>query len=83
MPAEVAQRFQAFTGQHYLLLVLFALGGEYLIVEMSLAYAPVGVLAWVLFLAVAFLEILIQFLQAYVFVLLTAMYIAGAVSDEH
>ncbi len=35
-------------------------------------------LAWVLFILVAFLEILIQFLQAYVFVLLNAMYIQGA-----
>ena len=42
-----------------------------------------GILAWVLFIAVAFLEILIQFLQAYVFVLLNAMYIQGALADEH
>jgi F-type H+-transporting ATPase subunit a len=66
----------------HLLLILFALGGEHL-VELGGAYIGVGVLAWVLFIAVAFLEILIQFLQAYVFVLLTAMYIASAVADEH
>jgi len=40
-------------------------------------------LAWLLFIAIAFLEMLIQFLQAYVFVLLNAMYISGAVADEH
>jgi F-type H+-transporting ATPase subunit a len=82
-PATLALRLFANMFAGHLLLILFALGGEYLIVEMSLAYAPVGVLAWVLFLAVAFLEILIQFLQAYVFVLLNAMYIQGALADEH
>ena len=30
-----------------------------------------------------FLELLVQFLQAYVFVLLNAMYISGALADEH
>jgi F-type H+-transporting ATPase subunit a len=82
-PVTLALRLFANMFAGHLLLILFALGGEYLIVEMSLAYAPVGVLAWVLFLAVAFLEILIQFLQAYVFVLLNAMYIQGALADEH
>ena len=36
-----------------------------------------------LFIAIAFLEMLVQFLQAYVFVLLNAMYISGALADEH
>ncbi len=44
---------------------------------------PVGLLAWVLFILISFLELLIQFLQAYVFVLLNAMYIQGSLSDEH
>lgn len=44
---------------------------------------PVGILAWLLFIAISFLELLIQFLQAYVFVLLNAMYISGALADEH
>ena len=33
--------------------------------------------------SIAILEVLIQFLQAYVFVLLNAMYISGALADEH
>jgi F-type H+-transporting ATPase subunit a len=37
----------------------------------------------VLFVGVALLEVLIQFLQAYVFVLLNAMYISGAIAEEH
>ena len=47
------------------------------------ASSPVGLLAWVLSIAIAFLEMLVQFLQAYVFVLLNAMYISGALADEH
>ncbi len=82
-PVTLALRLFANMFAGHLLLILFALGGEYLIVEMGGAYIGVGLLAWVLFIAVAFLEILIQFLQAYVFVLLNAMYIQGALADEH
>jgi F-type H+-transporting ATPase subunit a len=82
-PVTLALRLFCNMFAGHLLLILFALGGEYLLTEMAVQYAPVGILAWVLFIAVAFLEILIQFLQAYVFVLLNAMYISGAVADEH
>ncbi|UPK73897.1 F0F1 ATP synthase subunit A [Nocardioidaceae bacterium SCSIO 66511] len=68
----------------HLLLMLFVLGGEYLIFDASSAlYAPVGVLSLLMALAVSFLELLVMFLQAYVFALLTAMYVGGAIADEH
>jgi F-type H+-transporting ATPase subunit a len=67
----------------HLLLILFATGGHYMLTEAGGAIAPVGILAWVLAIAISFLELLVQFLQAYVFTLLNAMYIAGAVADEH
>ncbi len=82
-PFTLALRLFANMFAGHLLLILFALGGEHIILEMSAAFAPVGILAWVMFILVAFLEILIQFLQAYVFVLLNAMYIQGALADEH
>ncbi|WP_139980860.1 F0F1 ATP synthase subunit A [Nocardioides litoris] len=82
-PVTLALRLFANMFAGHLLLILFALGGEYLVLEMGGAYAAVGVLAWILFILVAFLELLIQFLQAYVFVLLTAMYIGSALADEH
>ena len=82
-PVTLALRLFANMFAGHLLLILFALGGEYLILEQPLGYAPVGILAWVLFILVSFLELLIQFLQAYVFVLLNAMYIQGALADEH
>jgi F-type H+-transporting ATPase subunit a len=82
-PVTLALRLFCNMFAGHLLLILFALGGEYLIVEMGGAYIGVGLLAWVLFIAVAILEVLIQFLQAYVFTLLNAMYIQGALADEH
>ncbi len=82
-PVTLALRLFANMLAGHLLLILFALGGEYLILHMAIQYAPVGILAWVLFIAIAFLELLVQFLQAYVFVLLNAMYISGALADEH
>ncbi len=82
-PITLALRLFANMFAGHLLLILFALGGEYLIVHGATLVKPVGVLAWVLFIAVAFLELLVQFLQAYVFTLLNAMYISGALADEH
>jgi F-type H+-transporting ATPase subunit a len=82
-PVTLALRLFANMLAGHLLLILFALGGEYLVMEMAVQYAPVGILAWLLFIAIAFLELLVQFLQAYVFVLLNAMYIQGALADEH
>ena len=82
-PVTLALRLFANMLAGHLLLILFALGGEYLLLHGATLVKPVGVLAWLLFIAISFLEILIQFLQAYVFVLLNAMYISGALADEH
>ena len=82
-PVTLALRLFCNMFAGHLLLILFALGGEYLLLHGAGAVKVVGPLAWVLFIAVAFLEILVQFLQAYVFTLLNAMYISGALADEH
>lgn len=82
-PVTLALRLFANMLAGHLLLILFALGGEYLLLHGAALVKPVGILAWVLFIAIAFLELLVQFLQAYVFVLLNAMYIQGAIAEEH
>ena len=82
-PVTLALRLLCNMFAGHLLLALFALGGEYLILHGAAYFKPVGVLAWVLAIAVSFLELLVQFLQAYVFALLNAMYISGALADEH
>ena len=83
-PATLALRLFANMFAGHLLLILFATGGLYLISEYGGAIGAVsGVMAWVLAIAISFLEMLVQFLQAYVFTLLNAMYIQGALADEH
>jgi F-type H+-transporting ATPase subunit a len=83
-PVTLALRLFANMFAGHLLLILFATGGLYLIDEYGGAVGVVsGVAAWVLAIAISFLELLVQFLQAYVFVLLNAMYIQGALADEH
>jgi F-type H+-transporting ATPase subunit a len=83
-PITLSLRLWANLFAGHILLLLFALGGEYLILHSdSIAYAPVGFLSLLLGLAVGFLELLVLFLQAYVFTLLTAMYISGAIAEEH
>lgn len=83
-PVTLSLRLFANMFAGHLLLMLFSLGGAYLIVESgNIWYAPVGVLSYLMGLMVSTLELLVMFLQAYVFTLLTAMYIGGALSEEH
>jgi F-type H+-transporting ATPase subunit a len=82
-PVTLALRLFANMFAGHILLVLFSTGGLYLLENQGVIGAIAGPLAWVLAIAVAFLEILVQVLQAYVFVLLNAMYISGALADEH
>jgi F-type H+-transporting ATPase subunit a len=82
-PATLALRLFANMFAGHLLVILFATGGLYLLQEGSVLVKPVGLLAWVLFILISFLELLVQFLQAYVFTLLNAMYISGSLADEH
>ncbi len=67
----------------HLLLLVFTFGGEYLLLHSTAINKPVGVLSFLFTLVMSAFEILIEFLQAYIFVLLAAVYIAGAVADEH
>ena len=82
-PVTLALRLFCNMFAGHILLVLFAIGGLYLIETASPINIVAGSLAWVLAVAISFLEILVQFLQAYVFTLLNAMYIQGALADEH
>lgn len=83
-PATLALRLFANMFAGHLLLILFAVGGEYLIFEATSTINVVaGALSFVMFFGVTVLELLVMFLQAYVFTLLTAMYVGGALADEH
>ena len=74
--------FNMFAG--HLVLLLFILGGEYLVFDKG---GLVGILAGSVSLlgsiVLTFFEGFVQLLQAYVFTLLSALYIGGALADEH
>jgi F-type H+-transporting ATPase subunit a len=83
-PVTLALRLFGNMFAGHLLLVLFITGGEYLMLEASsAAYVPAGVFAYVMAFVMTIFELLVEFLQAYIFVLLAALYIAGSLADEH
>jgi F-type H+-transporting ATPase subunit a len=67
----------------HILLLLFALGGEFLLVHGSGALKVVSIPAFLMFFLFTAFEILIAFLQAYVFILLASVYLAEVYADEH
>ena len=81
-PVTLALRLFANMFAGHILLLLFSTGGLYLIQHGGIGYVA-GPVAWALAIAISFLEILVQFLQAYVFTLLNAMYLQGALAEEH
>ncbi len=84
-PFTLALRLFATMFAGHLLVILFALGGEYLILHYTPVAVgiPAGAISFVLAIGVSFLDMLVMFLQAYVFTLLSAMYIGQALADEH
>jgi F-type H+-transporting ATPase subunit a len=67
----------------HLLLLVFILGGDYMLLHGSGALPFLSPFAFLMGIAMTIFEALIEVLQAYIFVLLTALYIAGALADEH
>jgi F-type H+-transporting ATPase subunit a len=83
-PVTLALRLFGNMFAGHLLLVLFITGGEYLLFHSGVpAYIPVGIFSYIMAFVMTLFEILVEFLQAYIFVLLTALYIAGSIADEH
>jgi F-type H+-transporting ATPase subunit a len=83
-PVTLALRLFGNMFAGHLLLVLFITGGEYLTLHSGvLGYIPVGIFSWVMAFVMTVFELLVEFLQAYIFVLLAALYIAGSLADEH
>jgi F-type H+-transporting ATPase subunit a len=67
----------------HMLLLVFILGGEYMLLHGEGIVPVASFASFLLGIVMSFFEILVQFLQAYVFVLLSAFYIAGSLADEH
>jgi F-type H+-transporting ATPase subunit a len=81
-PFSLSVRLFANMFAGHMLLLVFTLGG-FAMINANGLLAPVSVLSWVLTVALTFLEFLVIILQAYVFTVLTASYIQGALAEEH
>ncbi|MCW2541063.1 MAG: synthase subunit [Frankiales bacterium] len=84
-PITLSLRLFANMFAGHLLLVLFSTGGAWLLFDAtgSIVLKPAGVLAYLIGIAIGFLEVIVATLQAYVFTLLTATYIGGSLAADH
>jgi F-type H+-transporting ATPase subunit a len=81
-PFTLAVRLFANMFAGHVILLVFTLGG-FALLNANLWFAPASVVSWVLAIALTFLEAFVAILQAYVFVVLSASYVQGALAEEH
>lgn len=81
-PVTLALRLFANMFAGHIILLVFTLGGFAMINFNGLLF-PVSVVSWLMAVVLTFLEAFIAILQAYVFVVLSASYLQGALSEEH
>jgi F-type H+-transporting ATPase subunit a len=81
-PFSLAIRLFANMFAGHMLLLVFTLGG-FAMISANVWFIPFSVVSWVMTIALTFLEFLVIVLQAYVFTVLTASYLQGALADEH
>ncbi|WUJ71532.1 F0F1 ATP synthase subunit A [Kribbella soli] len=83
-PISLSLRLFANMFAGHILLLVFVLGGHYMVFEAgNVLLAGVGVITFIFGLAIAGLELFVQAIQAYIFVVLTAQYIGSAIADDH
>lgn len=82
-PLTLALRLFANMFAGHLLLLVFILGGEYMLTNEVLLMKLLSPAAFGMGIVMTFFEALVQVLQAYIFTLLVALYIAEALADEH
>ncbi|GAA3339863.1 F0F1 ATP synthase subunit A [Amorphoplanes nipponensis] len=81
-PFSLAVRLFANMFAGHMLLLVFTLGG-FAMVSANVWFTPFSIVSWIMTIALTFLEFLVIVLQAYVFTVLTASYVQGALADEH
>lgn len=81
-PLTLSLRLFANMFAGHLLLLVFIMGGDHLI-RGVIGLKLVAPFSFVLAIVMTFFEFMVQCLQAYIFTLLTALYIGGALADEH
>jgi len=81
-PFTLAVRLFANMFAGHMILLVFTLGG-FVMLNSNAWLAPVSLVSWLMAVALTFLEALVIVLQAYVFTVLTASYVQGALAEEH
>ena len=81
-PMTLSLRLFANMFAGHLLLLVFILGGDHLL-QGVIGLKLVSPFSFGIGIVLTFFEFMVQCLQAYIFTLLTALYIAGALADEH
>lgn len=82
-PFTLALRLFANMFAGHVILLVFTLGGFVLLDSSSWFIKPISLVSWVMAIALTAFEVMVAALQAYVFALLTASYVQGALADEH
>ena len=81
-PFSLAVRLFANMFAGHMLLLVFTLGG-FAMLNANAWFLPFSIVSWAMTIALTFLEFLVIALQAYVFTVLTASYVQGALAEEH
>ena len=82
-PMTLTVRLLANMVAGHLLLVLFFSATSFLLFDGSAILKPFGLVAFAAGFGFTLFEVLVAFLQAYIFTLLTAVYIEGALAEAH
>ena len=82
-PFSLAVRLFANMLAGHLLLVIFALLSEALFQARDKILIPIGIFPFFMLVFLTGFEVLVAFLQAYIFTILAAVYISGAIHPEH
>lgn len=82
-PVTLALRLFGNMFAGHILLMLMALGAEYLLLHGGGALKLASVAPFIMYFLMTFFEMLVQFLQAFIFTMLAALYIGDSLSDHH
>jgi F-type H+-transporting ATPase subunit a len=82
-PLTLSLRLFANMFAGHVILLVFTLGGFLLASSSNLFLKPISLVSWTMAILLTLFELLIAGLQAYVFALLTASYVQGAIADDH
>lgn len=82
-PLTLSLRLFANMFAGHLLLLVFITGGDYMLHDSHLFMKILSPFSFAFGIGMSFFELMVQCLQAYIITLLTALFIAGALADEH